>query len=386
MILDVNGVAIMLDRSSDENSIMVVTKTPNSKGKGSGKYERMSYKIEQVKPAEEYKQALENFQEPDLSQATRERGCCTLHPNPLIEEYFNAVAMTGTTMMKWYIVRSPFLWKLNQVLDDMKVIEEETKPIAFMDKRMTSEQLDDLKKFIMDRAKSFDNAPFTIQRLCELLALPTVHYRIAEKFYRAVERNINVVMEVSEEGKRITGVEEPQFVDDDAASSICETDDHIEKHFLVCVDEVDMPLEEQKRASMERSDSSEEEDHNRSPFKFPEKLDMPDRPETPPPNEDVIRLSSEDVPMEQQFGSFGKRKSPFKEPSIDMFSNEDTQDQKPSTSNDGFVAPELPIHKSPSSQKRYSPVDGDAHMSEEEFKEEIPTKMPKEGVQEPMDS
>jgi len=365
---------------------MVVTKTPNSKGKGSGKYERMNYKLEQVRPVEEYKQALENFQEPDPSQLTREKGCCTLHPNPLIEEYFNAVGMTGTTMAKWYLVRSPFLWKLNQVLDDMRLIEEETKPIVYMDKRMTPEQLDELKKFIMDRAKAFDNAPFTIQRLCELLALPSVHYRIAEKFYRAVERNINVVMEVTEDGKRITGVEEPQFMDDDAASSICETDDHIEKHFLVCVDEVDMPLEEQKRASMERSDSSEEEEQSRSPFKFPEKLDMPDRPETPPPNEDMIRLSSEDIPMEQQFGTFSKRKSPFKEPTIDMFSDEDIHDQKTSTNKDGFVTPVLPVHKSPS-QKRDSPVDGvDAHMSDEEFKEEIPAKMPKEEMQEPMDS
>lgn len=296
------------------------------------------------------------------------------------------------------------MWKLNQVLDDVRAIEEEMKPAVYMDKRMTPEQLEELKKFIMDRAKSFDNAPFTIQRLCELLALPTVHYRVAEKFYRAVEKNINVVMEVTEDGKRITGVEEPQFMDDDAASSICETDDHIEKHFLVCVDEVDMPLEEQKRASMvcfdlpipvilaifdfqERSDSSEEEDQSRSPFKFPEKLDMPDRPETPPPNEDVIRLSSEDVSMEQQFGAFSKRKSPFKEPTIDMFSDEDIQEQKTSMSKDGFVAPVLPVHKSPSAQKRGSPVDGaDAHMSDEEFKEEIPTKMPKEEMEESLDS
>jgi len=36
------------------------------------------------------------------------------------------------------------------------------------------------------------SAPFTIQRLCELLVDPSKHYKTMEKFMRAIEKVINM--------------------------------------------------------------------------------------------------------------------------------------------------------------------------------------------------
>lgn len=325
------------------------------------------------------------------SELIRIEGQVTSHPNPLIEEYFNVVAMNGTTQIKWSIIQPAFLWKLNQVMNDMVLVEKDLKPKVAMEKRLTDSELLELKNYIMDKAKNFENSPFTIQRICELIALPTVHYRIAEKYYRALEKNINVVMEVTEDGKRITGVEEPAFIDDDAASSICETDDHIEKHFLVCVDEVDKSLEEQKRESMERSKSSSSDDEEeRNTFRLPNRcFEIPDRPETPPPNEEVLKLSSEDmVVSDNHFDSPNKTKSPFKEPTLDMFTGDDSTKPSSSHGSEGkFATPELPPPKSPSPIKRNVSMDGSGDhggLSDEEI-EEIPAKMPKKDVPESMD-
>lgn len=43
------------------------------------------------------------------------------------------------------------------------------------------------------------SAPFTIQRLCELLCSPRKHYKRTDKFMRGVEKNLLVVSTVDPE-------------------------------------------------------------------------------------------------------------------------------------------------------------------------------------------
>lgn len=45
------------------------------------------------------------------------------------------------------------------------------------------------------------SAPFTMQRLCELVCFPRKHYKKIDKFLRAIEKNILVVTTVGEDGR-----------------------------------------------------------------------------------------------------------------------------------------------------------------------------------------
>lgn len=47
-----------------------------------------------------------------------------------------------------------------------------------------------MKKTLFERFDNFQAAPFTIQRLCELLTDPKKHYNRLDKFMRALEKNI----------------------------------------------------------------------------------------------------------------------------------------------------------------------------------------------------
>lgn len=52
---------------------------------------------------------------------------------------------------------------------------------------------DTMKKNLLDKMESFVNAPFTVQRICELLTSPRKEYNRIDKFMRAIEKNILVV-------------------------------------------------------------------------------------------------------------------------------------------------------------------------------------------------
>lgn len=55
---------------------------------------------------------------------------------------------------------------------------------------------EELKKEILTSLDSFTGAPFTIQRICELLTLPTKHYKRTDKFMRGLEKNVLVVSHI----------------------------------------------------------------------------------------------------------------------------------------------------------------------------------------------
>lgn len=55
---------------------------------------------------------------------------------------------------------------------------------------------EDMKAKILEAINCFNSAPFTIQRLCELVVDPNKHYRRTDKFMRGLEKNVLVVSTV----------------------------------------------------------------------------------------------------------------------------------------------------------------------------------------------
>jgi hypothetical protein len=53
-----------------------------------------------------------------------------------------------------------------------------------------------MRNRILDTFQQFQSAPFTLQRLCELITEPHKHYKKCDKFLRGVEKNILVVTTV----------------------------------------------------------------------------------------------------------------------------------------------------------------------------------------------
>lgn len=59
---------------------------------------------------------------------------------------------------------------------------------------------EEMKNEIVESVDGFYGAPFTIQRICELLTVPYKHYRRTDKFMRGLEKNILVVSYVEPRG------------------------------------------------------------------------------------------------------------------------------------------------------------------------------------------
>jgi serine/threonine-protein phosphatase 4 regulatory subunit 2 len=63
--------------------------------------------------------------------------------------------------------------------------------------------INQIKERILERMRSFTNAPFTIQRISELLLKPNSHYNKIEKFLRGLEKCVMVVTTVDPNGNKI---------------------------------------------------------------------------------------------------------------------------------------------------------------------------------------
>lgn len=118
-----------------------------------------------------------------------------------LEEYLTFVAKTGDTVFKWPLIQHLFREKLMNVITEF----HDTTP-SISDNIPHYPNVDPfnfeiMKKMLIERMESFPSAPFTVQRICELLTEPRKQYSRIDKFLRAIEKNILVVSTL-EPGRR----------------------------------------------------------------------------------------------------------------------------------------------------------------------------------------
>ncbi|XP_003427660.1 serine/threonine-protein phosphatase 4 regulatory subunit 2 [Nasonia vitripennis] len=129
---------------------------------------------------EEVLQALDEFQKMRPSEIPRE-----------LEDYLCWVARTGDPVYQWSLIKALFREKLLRVMTEFY----ESCPSLDLTPCPNVEQFnyDIMKSNLLERLESFANAPFTVQRICELLTTPRKEYNRIDKFMRAIEKNILVV-------------------------------------------------------------------------------------------------------------------------------------------------------------------------------------------------
>ncbi|CAH1106276.1 unnamed protein product [Psylliodes chrysocephalus] len=118
-----------------------------------------------------------------------------------LEEYLCFVAKTGNPIYQWSIIKSLFREKL------INVITEFYESCPSMDippcPNVEMFNYDMMKNFILEKLDTFAAAPFTVQRICELLTTPRKEYNRIDKYMRALEKNI-LVVSTTEPGRRST--------------------------------------------------------------------------------------------------------------------------------------------------------------------------------------
>lgn len=108
-----------------------------------------------------------------------------------LEEYLCYVAKTGNPVYQWQTIKSLFREKLLNVITEFY----ESCPAVDIPPCPNVElfNYDLMKNFILEKLDTFSAAPFTVQRICELLTTPRKEYNRIDKYMRALEKNILVV-------------------------------------------------------------------------------------------------------------------------------------------------------------------------------------------------
>lgn len=120
---------------------------------------------------------------------------------PILDQYLLQVARTGETLFPWTRLKPLFVKKLDSVMQQFN--EEYPADHLPLSPNVENVKFEEMRSRIINAVSRFHGAPFTIQRLCELITDPTRHYKRSDKFLRGIEKNIMVVSTVDPFGRKV---------------------------------------------------------------------------------------------------------------------------------------------------------------------------------------
>ncbi|XP_037935546.1 serine/threonine-protein phosphatase 4 regulatory subunit 2 isoform X2 [Teleopsis dalmanni] len=128
-----------------------------------------------------------------------------------LDEYLQYVAKTGDTVFKWSSLKYLFREKLLNVIKNFHDTSSTRGDEIPQYPNVDPFNYESMKSALLERLELFNAAPFTIQRLCELLIDPHKQYSRIDKFMRALEKNI--LVSTIEPGRKRTESENGDSLD-----------------------------------------------------------------------------------------------------------------------------------------------------------------------------
>jgi len=125
-------------------------------------------------PAEE----IEAFHSPELQNALEEFGKSQEKTySPQLQKILEHIAKTGITCYDWSVLKGLVSLRLHQIASQWKDLNDKL--------------LEDKFQSIFKQLDYFSSAPFTLQRICELVLNPSI-YKNPHKYTSALEKLVNV--------------------------------------------------------------------------------------------------------------------------------------------------------------------------------------------------
>jgi len=123
-----------------------------------------------------------------------------------LENFIEFVSKTGKSIFPWQVIKNLFQKKLNNVINNLQSsmsAPDLNVSTSTLNQCNESNNIRIIKERIIERMKSFTSAPFTLQRMCELLIKPNSHYNRIDKYMRGLEKCVMVVTTVDPNGNKI---------------------------------------------------------------------------------------------------------------------------------------------------------------------------------------
>ncbi|XP_050030920.1 uncharacterized protein PPP4R2r isoform X1 [Dermacentor andersoni] len=109
----------------------------------------------------------------------------------VLDEYLCHIAKTGDTLFPWHKLKPLLCRKLELVMNEFHKVSPTDDLPALPNVEVF--KYEEMKEKVLEAVNCFNSAPFTIQRLCELVVDPRKHYKRTDKFMRGLEKNVLVV-------------------------------------------------------------------------------------------------------------------------------------------------------------------------------------------------
>jgi len=113
----------------------------------------------------------------------------------ILEDIIGDVARTGQYIHPWNYLKHLYSYKIDKVTSSFLGSNPPLGEDGNKNEELTS-KLEEFRKSLISMFDKFRCAPFTIQRISELLVNPSKHYKSSAKFLRGLEKNILVVSTV----------------------------------------------------------------------------------------------------------------------------------------------------------------------------------------------